>query len=61
MEKIISEKKKMRLERDENIRLDFEQYMKLGSDRTATYEFLAKKYGLGKARICEICTKEKSE
>ncbi len=54
MEKIISETKRKRLERNENIRKDFAQYMKLGSDKTATYEFLAKKYGVGKALVCQI-------
>lgn len=61
MEKLISDSKRKRIERNENIRKDFAQYMSAGSDRTATYDFLSKKYGLAQSTIIVIVSAEKSE
>lgn len=49
MEKIISEVKRKRTERDVALLNDYKQCMANGSDKTATYEWLANKYGLKRA------------
>ena len=49
METIISERKRKRLKRNESLVEDFNKAMKNGSDKTAVYEYLAKKYGLKRA------------
>lgn len=49
MEKIISEVKRKRTERDTALIADYEQAMGNGSDKTAVYEYLAEKYGLKRA------------
>ena len=54
MEKIISEVKRKRQERNAAIINEFVQYMKNGSDKTATYQFLADKYGLKPPHVYQI-------
>lgn len=49
MEKIISEVKRKRNERDIALLEDYKQCMANGSDKTATYEWLANKYNLKRA------------
>lgn len=61
MEKLISDAKRKRMERNENIRKDFAQYMSKGSDKTATYNFLSKKYGVAQSTIISVVSVDKSE
>ena len=49
MEKIISEVKRKRNERDAALIADYEQAMANGSDKTAVYEYLAEKYDFKRA------------
>lgn len=54
MEKILSDAKKKRTERNEAIRKEYTELIKIGSDKTATYQHLAKKYGLATTTIVYI-------
>lgn len=54
MEKIISDKKRKREQRDANIRDDFARYMKAGSDRTAVYKKLANEYDVSVSSVIRI-------
>lgn len=49
MEKIISETKRKRIERNAAMIADYDDCMAKGSDKTAVYEYLAQKYGLKRA------------
>ena len=49
MEKIISEEKRERIERNKAMVSDFNEAMRKGSDKTAVYKHLAQKYNLKRA------------
>ena len=62
MEKIISEVKRKRNERDIALLEDYKQCMANGSDKTATYEWLANKYNLKRAAsVYQINKKRKKK
>lgn len=54
MEKVISDSKKRRLERNEKILKDFNECMENGSDRSAVYSMLSEKYELSFSAIVKI-------
>lgn len=58
MEKVISEKKREREEKYKALMSDYKKLMKKGSDKTAVYEVLAKKYNYKRAAsVCNIVKK----
>lgn len=57
MEKIISKAQRKRIERNNAIINEYNALMANGSAKTATYEYLAKKYGLKATAIYMIIKK----
>lgn len=57
MEKIISKSQRKKIERNNAIIKEFNTLMENGSAKTATYEYLAKKYGLKAPAIYTIIKK----